>query len=163
MNLLLSDNNKLIQIDSDKIIDKEKYVLEGHYALLIEEFNKKKLYIRVQKIDTPVWELVTDLKIDELLTTHSDLCLYQGKSLTELDISFFKDLNRCVYSEWYKSCIPITINNLYNEGKSFKYDLSFIDKDLVERRNLNTILSNQKYNLETYILDLDLFNHRNKR
>ena len=87
------DNNREIFIEDDKLIEGEvdNRVKIGHYAILIENMDKKKIFKRVRLADSKeMWVLETDLHIDLIINSYKDFCLQQGLSMNEIDTKFFK-------------------------------------------------------------------------
>ena len=103
---LKNDNNKIIQIDKDKIIyGKPMEVPIGSFALLHNSNGSKRLFKRIELPNkSHIWNLQDGINIDHIVLTNKDFCDQQFKSINELEISI-KNINICKFSELTNSCL----------------------------------------------------------
>ena len=160
---LENDNQKDINIDSDKIIygQEGNLVKEGHYALLKND-QETKLFKRITLPNGgDIWNLETIADIDFVVKTNKDFCEQQLKNLSEINTYMLTGYNACKFSDVENQCIPASLNEniikldlLNNKLKELYKNLNEVqeeDEDVTEK------------NIEYYQQYLDLVNNLEKR
>ena len=149
MDQLKLDNNRDVLIEEDKLIEGEttNRVQPGQYAILIEDYDRKKIYKRHKVQSTDVWVIEKDLNVDMIISSYKDFCVQQGMSIEEIDTTFLRGKNRCKYSEHYKRCLPIRIIKLKDEIDSYNKQLVDISKNIEDINNKDKVLQKQEEEL----------------
>ena len=163
INKLQLDNNREVLIEEDKLIEGEttNKVQPGHYAILIENFDQKKIYKRQKIQGSDMWVVEKDLGIDMIISSYKDFCVQQGMSIEEIDTTFLKGKNKCKYSEHYKRCLPVKIINL-------KTELDHINRQIYDINDNNEVINRkdeviQEQEDELLFLKHELEANNNKR
>ena len=160
---LKKDDNNIVKIEEDKIIEGEvnDNVQPGHYALLIEEYDKKKIFKRIRLSNgNEIWVIEKDLKMDLLIESYKDFCMQQGMGIDEIDTKFFRGNNICRYSEFYKKCLPVKIINLKHKLDDNELIIKELQTNLDHFSNYEKILND--YEKEIMLLKHDLESEKNK-
>ena len=146
LNQLKLDNMRDVFIDEDKLMEGEttNKVQPGHYAILIEEYDRKKIYKRQKIQATEIWVIEKDLNIDMIISSYKDFCVQQGMSIEEIDTKFLKGKNKCRYSEHYKKCLPVRIINLKNEIDNLNTQIYDITDNIEAINKKDDILREQE-------------------
>ena len=159
---LKNDNDKVVYIEDDKLIEGESTnkVQPGQFAILIEDYDKKKIYKRQRLETSEMWVIEKDLNIDMIISSYKDFCIQQGMSIEEIDTTFLKGKNRCKYSEHYKRCLPIKIIKIKNEIDNLNQQLEDITRNIEDINNKDKIIQSQEDELLLLRHELESDNNR---
>lgn len=143
------DNNKEVEIDSDRIIynSDEKLVKPNDYCILKLSETSRKLYKRIELETGQIWVLEFEKNIDDILEKNEHFCFQKSKNLEDIDNIINSD---CALDEETNNCEFIDIIRLKNKKIDKEYQRDSKENNLKELQNGEELIKN----LEEYVNSL---------
>jgi hypothetical protein len=110
------DNNRETFADSnlESKLQSDNKVKPGDLCVL-DENGEKKMFVRSEVGENHMWILDEDKNADSLIKDNMDYCNFQGKLLSDIDNSIYRDSSRCKFTEDLDACVDIDLHKMITE------------------------------------------------
>ena len=145
------DNNHEIFADSNlqsKLLGDNR-VKPGDLCVL-EEGDDKKMFVRSEVGESEMWILDEERNIDSLVKDNVDYCNLQGKLLSDIDNSIYRDSSRCKFTEDLDACVDIQLHKMITEHNKLNEKVEEKERIMLIIKDSSSILDR----LQNMVTDL---------
>ena len=117
---------------------------------VLEEGDEKKMFVRSEVGESEMWILDEERNIDNLVKDNMDYCNLQGKLLSDIDNSIYRDASRCKFTEDLDACVDIELHKMITEHNSLSERVEEKERILLIIKDSGSILDR----LQNMVADL---------
>lgn len=107
---------------------------------VLEEGDDKKMFVRSEVGESEMWILDEERNIDNLVKDNMDYCNLQGKLLSDIDNSIYRDSSRCKFTEDLDACVDIELHKMVTEHNKLSEKVEEKERIMLIIRDSSSIL-----------------------